>query len=126
VLERAGVCGDAGPVGPIRVAIEPHEDGDVVTCQAGAGLPRVVADLRPRRVRFAYSTDGAQWRDGWRAPAVARTSIGAARPARSPTSVFIRLASDDGRIEVVERASSGPPWLFPQETRGPSTAELNP
>jgi hypothetical protein len=120
VLERAGVCGDAGPVGHIRVAIEPRADGDVVTCQVGAAAPRLVADLRPRRVRFSYSVDGAQWRDGWQSPAPARAAIaGATAPARSPVSLFIRLDSDDGRVELVERASSGPAWLFPEESRRP-------
>jgi type II secretory pathway pseudopilin PulG len=128
VLHRAGVCGDAGPAGHLRVAIESHADGDVVSCQVGAAAPRTVADLRPRRVRFAYSTDGVRWSDGWRAPAVARAPIvGPTRPIRSPASVFIRLASDDGRIELVERANSGPPWLFPQETgRAPTARALNP
>jgi hypothetical protein len=123
VLDRVGVCGDAGPVGHIRVAIESHADGDVVSCQVGASAPRLVADLRPRRVRFAYSADGVQWRDGWRAPAIAKALlVGPAPQIRSPASVFIRLASDDGRIELVERASSGPPWLFPEDSRRPPTA----
>ncbi|HXQ17722.1 MAG TPA: hypothetical protein VN814_24150 [Caulobacteraceae bacterium] len=122
VLDRAGACGEAGPVGRLHVAIETRPDGDVVTCQTGAGPPRLVADLRPRRVRFAYSTDGEQWRGGWSAPAVGPTlaTAGPVRPSRVPVSVLIRLASDDGRIELVERASSGPSWLFPEETHRPA------
>jgi hypothetical protein len=122
VLDRAGVCGDAGPVGHLRVAIESHADGDVVSCQVGAAATRLVADLRPRRVRFTYSTDGVQWSDGWRAPAVARAPIAGPTPPARSASVFIRLASDDGRIELMERANSGPPWLFPRETRPPPRA----
>ncbi len=127
MLDRAGACGAAGPIGFIRVAIERRADGDLVTCQVGAQAPQVVADLRPRRARFAYSLDGAQWSDGWRTPVVAPVVIaGPSRPIRTPVSVLIRLASDDGRIELVERASSGPAWLFPEETRRPPTAaELN-
>ena len=122
VLDRAGACGDAGPVGRLRVAIEPHEDGDVVTCQVGEAAPRLVADLRPRRARFSYSADGVQWRDEWQTPAVARLAIAAPPPARSPMSVLVRLASDDGQLELVERASSGPAWLFPDQLRGPTPA----
>ena len=93
---------------------------------AGAGpTKRVLADLRPRRARFAYSIDGVQWRERWRAPAVNPTvaTAGPVRPAAAPVSLFIRLASDDGRIELVERASSGPVWLFPVAThQAPSAA----
>ena len=118
VLDRAGVCGEAGPVGRVRVAIEPRAEGDVVTCQVGAAAPRLVADLQPRRVRFSYSLDGALWRDAWSAPAVARLAVAGPSPAKSPTSVFIRLASADGQVELVERASSGPVWLFPEPISG--------
>jgi hypothetical protein len=119
VLDRAGACGESGPVGRLRVAIESRADGDVVTCQVGPGAPRLVADLRPRRVRFAYSVDGAQWRDDWRAPAVARPTSAGQPPTKSPISVFVRLASDDGQVELVERASSGPAWLFPESRPTP-------
>jgi len=122
VLDRAGACGEAGPLGRLRVAIESRADGDVVTCQVGAATPRLVADLRPRRVRFAYSVDGEQWRGGWRATAVPHLAIAGPPPSRSPTSVFIRLASDDGQVELVERASSGPAWLFPEPDKGPRPA----
>jgi hypothetical protein len=123
VLDRAGVCGEAGPVGHIRVAIETRAGGDIVTCQTGASAPRLVADLRPRHARFAYSTDGVQWSDGWRAAVVPALAIaGPPRPTRLPVSVFVRLASNDGRFELVERASSGPAWLFPEEPRQAATA----
>jgi hypothetical protein len=128
VLERSGVCGEAGPIGRVRVAIEHHPDGDIIACQAGAAPPKLVADLRPRRVRFAYSVDGINWSDGWQAPPMATrpVSAGSPPPARTPVSVLVRLASDDGRIELMERASSGPVWLFPEEVhRAPSAAELN-
>lgn len=125
VLDRAGVCGEAGPVGHIRVAIEAQADGDIVTCQAGLGAPRLLADLRPRRARFAYSVDGVRWSDGWSAPVTPSVAMaGPLRPARTPVSVFVRLASDDGRFELVERAGSGPAWLFPEAPRRAATAGL--
>jgi hypothetical protein len=125
VLDRAGPCGEAGPVGRLRVAIDARPDGDIVTCQSAAGPAQLLADLRPRRARFAYSIDGVLWRERWRAPAVNPTvaTAGPVRPAAAPVSLFIRLASDDGRIELVERASSGPVWLFPEAThQAPSAA----
>jgi type II secretory pathway pseudopilin PulG len=123
VLDRSGVCGEAGPVGRVRVAIETHADGDRVTCQGAAAAPRLLADLRPRRVRFAYSTDGVRWSDAWRPPVAPSVAMaGPQRPTRSPVSVFVRLASDDGRFELVERAGSGPAWLYPDAPRRATTA----
>jgi hypothetical protein len=120
VLQRSDLCGEAGPVGHLRVAIETHPDGDVVTCQTGSGAPRLVADLRPRRARFAYSVDGVSWRDGWAAPVLPTAALaGPQHVAKSPISVLIRLASDDGAIELVERASSGPAWLFLEARQRP-------
>jgi hypothetical protein len=125
VLDRAGVCGEAGPVGRVRVAIHADADGDILTCQAGAGATKLLADLRPRHVRFAYSADGAQWSDTWSAPVPSTAAMaGPVRPPRSPVSLFVRLSSDDGRFELVERASSGPAWLFPEGPRQPIRAPL--
>jgi hypothetical protein len=109
VLARPGLCGPAGPTGRLRVAIETHADGDEVTCQAGVAAPVMVADLRPRRARFSYSSDGAHWSDSLAPP----TSFD---PKAEPVelSLYIRLASDDGVVDVVGRASSGPPWLYPK------------
>jgi hypothetical protein len=106
ILTRSGLCGPAGPAGRLRVAIDPQAGGDLVTCQARGATPIVVADLRPRRARFAYSADGASWSDAWSPPPAGPH----AQPAAQ--SVFIRLYSDDGRIEWVDRATSGPSWLY--------------
>jgi len=108
ILTRPGLCGPAGPAGQLRIAIDPQPDGDLVTCQARGQTPIVVADLRPRRARFAYSADGATWADAWSPPPTAPHAPAAA------LSVFIRLYSDDGRVEWVDRATSGPPWLYSQ------------
>jgi hypothetical protein len=86
--------------------------GDVVTCQADGGAVTQLTDLRPRRARFSYSDDGLTWRDGWRdAP-----DLMARAQAPRERAVYVRLATDDGRIEVLERASSGRPGLYPAET----------
>jgi hypothetical protein len=109
VLARPGLCGPAGPAGRLRVAIETRPDGDVVTCQAGAAPAVLVADLAPRRARFAYSLDGVRWSDRWSPPPPFDPK---APPVEQ--ALYIRLASDDGQVEVVGRASSGPPWLYPK------------
>jgi type II secretory pathway pseudopilin PulG len=108
ILTRAGLCGAAGPAGRLRIAIDEQPGGDLVTCQARDQAPLVLADLRPRRARFSYSADGRDWRDDWTSPPP--------DPHRVPSeqTVFVRVASDDGRIEWVDRATSGPPWLYPQ------------
>lgn len=108
ILTRPGLCGPAGPAGRLRIAIDPQPGGDLVTCQARGQIPLVVADLRPRRARFSYSVDGANWRDDWASPPPDP------RHALAEQPLFVRLASDDGRIEWIDRATSGPPWLYPQ------------
>ncbi len=113
ILTRSGLCGPAGPAGQLKVAIDEQPGGDLVTCQARGQTVIVVADLRPRRVRFSYSADGVAWRDDWSPPPADR------RQPLAEQSVFIRLASDDGRVEWVDRATSGPPWLYPQPPPSP-------
>jgi hypothetical protein len=115
VLARPGLCGAAGPAGRLRVAIESRNDGDVVTCQAGAHAAVMVADVRPRRARFLYSDDGMHWSDRIAAPS---TDFDA-RAVPVEQALFIRLASDDGVVDVVGRASSGPPWLYPNPAPKP-------
>ncbi len=119
ILGRSTLCAGAGPIERLRVRIESLADGDRVTCAAGAGAPRVVADLRPRRAAFAYSTDGARWSAGWssRDKAAADAVAGAPR-ARS---LYIRLASPDGAMEILGAADSGRPALYALRTAGPAT-----
>lgn len=119
VLTRPGLCGPAGPAGRLRVAIDPQAGGDLVTCRARGQAPIVVADLRPRRARFAYSADGVAWSDAWSPPTA---GLHGGPPTAQP--VFIRLYSDDGRVEWVDRATSGPPWLYSQtQTSQPPGAQ---
>ena len=89
----------------------------MVACQTDGGPAVVLADLRPRRARFSYSGDGARWRDAWRATPDLMDRVRAPREQ----DVYVRLATDDGRIEVIERATSGRPDLAPAATpRSPS------
>lgn len=108
VLTRAGLCGPAGPAGLVRVSLDRRADGDLVSCQARGEPPIVIADLRPRRARFTYSVDGSNWSDRWAPP----PDWAVPHHGMSAQAIFIRLASDDGRIEWIERATSGPPWLY--------------
>jgi len=119
VLGRAGPCGAAGPTGRLRVAIESRPGGDVVTCQAGASAPIVAADLSPRRVRFSYSADGSAWRDAWSPPAPPPASGPDHVVHPTEQALYIRLASDDGAVDVVGRATSGPGWLYPRPAPTP-------
>ena len=108
LLDRTGLCAAAGPAGRLSVVIEAQGGGDVVTCGASTGPKVVVADLRPRRARFAYSADGIAWSDQWSS----RPGWSLVRHDPAAQALYVRLASDDGRIDIVERADSGPPSLF--------------
>ena len=109
VLAAATPCAGAGPLARVTIALVGDASGDVVTCRADAGPATQLVDLRPRRARFSYSDDGLRWRDAWSdAPAL---TAGVQSPRER--TVYVRLATDDGRIEVVERATSGRPELQP-------------
>lgn len=107
VLATATPCAGSGPSERIAVFLVGGAGGDVVACQVNGGPAVVLADLRPRRARFSYSGDGARWRDAWRATPDLMDRVRAPREQ----GVYVRLATDDGRIEVIERATSGRPDL---------------
>jgi len=123
VLARAGLCGPAGPAGRLSVAVEARPEGDVVTCASAVQPATVVADFRPRHVRFAYSLDGASWRDAWAPPPPSPFAVPGAKPPRAALRLLVRLASDDGRVDIVELAQSGPPSLYPETLPHPGRAE---
>ena len=109
MLAAATPCAGSGPQARVTLTLVGDAAGDVLTCQADGGSAIPLTDLRPRRARFSYSEDGLRWSDAWRdAPDLM------ARPAAPRArSVYVRLATDDGAIEVVERATSGRPDLQP-------------
>lgn len=109
ILATATPCAPSGPSARIVVSLIGDARGDVVACQADGGPTVVLADLRPRRARFSFSEDGVRWRESWRATP---DLLDRARPARE-RGVYVRLATDDGRIEVIERATSGRPGRTP-------------
>ncbi|HEY2708122.1 MAG TPA: hypothetical protein VGI95_08710 [Caulobacteraceae bacterium] len=116
LLDRAGLCGAAGPAGEVTVALETRPGGDAVTCQSGSSPAVLLDDLSPRRAGFSYSIDGVRWTDTISPPPATGASPGATA-VRSPQTVYIRLASTDGRIDIVEKATSGPVWLYPTGPR---------
>ena len=109
VLAAATPCAGSGPLGRVTITLVGDGKGDVVTCQADGGPATALVDLRPRRARFSYSDDGLRWRDAWRD--TPELTAGIQNPRER--AVYVRLATDDGRIEVVERATSGRPELRP-------------
>lgn len=118
VLAAATPCAGSGPLERVTITLVGDASGDVVTCQADVGPATPLVDLRPRRARFSYSDDGLRWREAW------RDAPGLTSGTQSPRerTVYVRLATDDGRIEVVERATSGRPDLRP----APPTAVARP
>jgi prepilin-type N-terminal cleavage/methylation domain-containing protein len=109
ILATATPCASSGPSARIVVSLIGDAKGDVVACQADNGPTVVLADLRPRRARFSFSEDGVRWRESWRATP---DLLDRTRPPREQ-GVYVRLATDDGRIEVIERAASGRPDRTP-------------
>ena len=109
ILATATPCASSGPSARIAVSLIGDAKGDVVACQADNGPTVVLADLRPRRARFSFSEDGVRWRESWRATP---DLLDRTRPPREQ-GVYVRLATDDGRIEVIERAASGRPDRTP-------------
>jgi len=117
VLATATPCARSGPAARVTVSLVGDAGGDVITCRADEGPAAVLADLRPRRARFSYSEDGARWRESWRATPDLMDR------ARSPRErgVYVRLATDDGQVEVIERATSGRPYSVTAAPRGASS-----
>ena len=120
LLRSATPCADAGPVRALNVRLQARPEGDVLICAAPGRAPTMLLDLRPRRARFAYSDDGAAWRDGWRP---SRLPLGLPAPPREQ-SVYVRLTTDDGAIQLIERASSGRPELAGRDAPRPDAGGL--
>lgn len=117
VLATATPCARSGPAARVAVSLVGDAGGDMITCRADDGPAAVLADLRPRRARFSYSEDGVRWRESWRATP---DLIDRARSPRE-RGVYVRLATDDGQIEVIERATSGRPYSAPAAPRAASS-----
>lgn len=98
-LDRAGVCGPAGPIGRLELRLTASQGGDLLTCGRAGERPRVVLDLSPARGRFSYSDDGAVWRN---------TAGGDRARAASNRKLYVRLTSDDGALDLVEETAPFP------------------
>lgn len=95
-LDRPTLCADAGPFQHIQIRLKTTAEGDLLTCSAdGATEPVVMMDLRPSRARFSYSDDGEHWRN--------RLPSGGA--AQGMQRLYVRLATDDGRLDIAEEVS---------------------
>jgi hypothetical protein len=109
VLAHAGPCAAAGPVNPLEIAIARAAAGDQLVCRAG-GVKAVLFDLPGKRLQLAYSVDGRSWSARWSdRPAFIAAAAMAQRRSRR---LFVRLASTDGRFEVIAEAPAMRPELF--------------
>jgi hypothetical protein len=98
VLARGGICGPAGPAGPLRVEIQHVPAGDRVVCRTGARAA-LLMEVKGRAA-FAYSEDGRRWTPRWTdRPAVGPTAGAAERQVSR--RLLVRLAGTDGGLEVV-------------------------
>lgn len=109
VLARASPCAPAGPADPLQVQVLRTAAGDQLICRAGASRA-VLFDLPGKRLQLSYSEDGRSWSDSWTdRPAFIANTVAMTRRARR---LFVRLASTDGRFEVLAEAPARRPELF--------------
>ncbi len=110
LLDTATPCASAGPVSDLRVELVRTQTGMVLACRVGQGAPVALFDLGQRRAAFSYSIDGQIWSDRW-----AERDGGAPDRAMEPHErrLYVRLASDDGSLQITGRASSDRPELQP-------------
>lgn len=110
VLSRGGGCAGAGPVQPLQVRIERTATGDLITCRTNQGRS-VLFDLQGKRAAFAYSEDGRSWSERWtdRPPFTAASTVAVQRRSRR---LFVRLASTDGKFEIVATTPAARPEAF--------------
>ncbi len=120
VLGRSTPCAARGPAHDLKVEIQAGRGGDQVVCQVGDGVKVKLFDLRPRHARFAYSPDGVRWSDRWSSPSA---GAGGSVERKRPRSLYVMLATDDGAFEVVDRADSGRPSLYPLHAPASSGAD---
>ncbi|MEI9964247.1 MAG: hypothetical protein WDM92_05685 [Caulobacteraceae bacterium] len=110
LLDVATPCAAAGPVDGLQVELVQTDRGALLACHVGEGARTTLLDLGARRVSFSYSLDGQVWTDRWAEPEAA-AQIGTATPHER--RLFVRLASEDGSVEITGRASSDRPDLQP-------------
>lgn len=110
ILGRGGVCAGGGPVRPLQVRIERTATGDLVTCRTPQGRA-VLFDLQGQRAGFAYSEDGRSWSDRWtdRPAFIAANAVALQKRSRG---LYVRLASTDGRFEIVAQTPASRPEAF--------------
>lgn len=110
ILGRGGGCAGAGPVQPLQVRIERTATGDLVTCRTPQGRA-VIFDLQGKRAGLSYSEDGRSWSERW-TDRPAFVSAATDLIQRRSRRLFVRLASTDGRFEIVAATPPQRPEVF--------------
>jgi hypothetical protein len=118
MLDVATPCAPSGPASDLSVEIVRSGSGSLLTCRVGQGPTAVLLDLGAHSAGFSYSLDGQVWSDRWAEPP-GSTPVGMATPHER--RLYVRLASDDGAVEITGRASSDRPDLQPHHQQvGPA------
>ena len=104
ILDRAGLCGESGPVRRIIVSLDP---ANRLSCRTEAAGKVELLDLGRGHAHFAYSADGVHWQDRWSTASGYQPG-----PAKAAATLFIRLLGEDGSREIIGKATSGRPALF--------------
>lgn len=95
-------CLQAGAGGVMGLRIERVGAGGRLMCR-GEGTEAELLRWRAGDARFAYSADGAVWREVWPVSAASRSAPGVIAPSRS-VLVRFRLQAPNGQIEWLGRA----------------------
>jgi len=112
VAGRETVCAPLGLEGRITLSVETTASLETtvfcrLTLDDGTEIePVAVAKLRWPDGVFSYSEDGTQWYDSWEVYRGQPTVYGA-DPNQVMRKIFVRLASSDGRAQIVDLAASG-------------------
>lgn len=111
---RDSACSRAGAGGVVSLRIERAGAGGRLVCRGEAGDAELLA-WAEGEARFAYSANGAVWREAWPAREVARAAPGVTAPSRSVLVRFVLDSRATGRTEWLGRAG----FTEPVEVRAP-------
>ena len=107
-FSRPTACAGMGPAGPVRLVVSDRDGQGQLSCQAGRRAASLMG-LGRGPAAFSYSRDGRQWSDQIHlAGAVEKLPAGMSRQPAREQRLWVRLATNDRRIEIVEAISSGP------------------
>jgi hypothetical protein len=114
IAGRSTPCSSQGPSGLIEFFLVGGPQAELQCQVAGGAKVRLMA-FKDHPAKFSYSLDGLNWTETVQIdPGLVKTADLNARPLTGfGRTLFIKVASDDGSVLIVERASTGRPVPHP-------------